>query len=413
MNASPTVKRPAHVPVDRVVNFDLYQPMRPGLDLHDSWKAFQREQTRSVVWTPYNGGHWIVLNGPLVERVLEDQDIFTSHTVLVPKDTAGEAYRLIPLSLDPPKHGPFRKLLDDNLNPNAVRAIEDGIRKLTIELIEGFRPRGRCNFTEDFAEKLPIRIFMQLVDLPMTDFPTLKFLADQFTRPDGSMDILEVKKRFHDYLAPILAQRRDAAGSDLLSRMVNGDVGGRAMTDQEAVDMATQVLVGGLDTVVNFMGFVMNHLARSDADRRMLAADPRLIPRAIAELLRRYGLVSCSREVKRDAEFEGIIFRAGEMVVAPTILHGLDEGIIEDPREVRLNRGAVKHATFGAGPHRCPGSHLARSELKIMLEEWLSRIPEFWIAPGHEVVFQGGIVASILPFELAWEAGREASAKVQ
>ncbi|MGH7488872.1 MAG: cytochrome P450, partial [bacterium] len=135
-----------------------------------------------VVWTPRNGGHWIVLRGRLVSRVLSEFCNFSNHTVLVPKETAGEAYRLIPLSLDPPAHAPFRNLLNAGLSPKAVKPIEDTIRKLTIELIEGFRADGGCNFTLQFAEQLPIRIFMMIVDLPVEDKPKLKYLADQFTR---------------------------------------------------------------------------------------------------------------------------------------------------------------------------------------------------------------------------------------
>jgi cytochrome P450 len=116
---------------------------------------------------------------------LADYANFSNYTVLVPRSTAGAAYRLIPLSLDPPEHAPFRKLLNAGLSPRAEQPIEDSIRQLTVELIEGFRHRGQCNFTTEFAEQLPIRIFMQIVGLPAADTPRLKYLADQFTRPDG------------------------------------------------------------------------------------------------------------------------------------------------------------------------------------------------------------------------------------
>lgn len=404
MSVPELTERPEHVSPGIVVDFDIYNPIQPGKGFQESWKAFRDAGHPDIIWTPRNGGHFVVMTGALVERVLQEHEVFSNYTVLVPKETAGNAYRLIPLSLDPPDHAPFRKLLDDNLNPNAIRAIEDGIRELTVRLIEGFKPNGRCNFTEEFAEQLPIRIFMQLVDLPMDDLPTLKYLADQFTRPDGSMDIMQVKERFSEYLIPVIAERRTSDRSDLLSNMVKGEVKGRPLTDQEAVDLCTQTLVGGLDTVVNFMGFVMLHLARSPEDRDALRDNPKRIPRAIAELLRRYGLVASGREVAKDAEIDGVKFRPGDMVVAPTMLHGLDEAIVESPTEVRFDRPAVKHATFGVGPHRCPGAHLARSEIVIMLEEWLKRIPEFSLAPDARLEFQGGIVGSVRPYELVWKA---------
>jgi cytochrome P450 len=394
--------RPPHVSPERVVDFDIYDCIISGKGFQESWKAFQEGGHPDIIWTPRNGGHFIVLKGALVERVLQEHEIFSNHTVLVPKETAGNAYRLIPLSLDPPDHAPFRKLLDNNLNPKAIREIEVGIRELTVGLIKGFKADGRCNFTEDFAEQLPIRIFMQLVDLPMEDLPTLKHLADQFTRPDGSMDIMEVKDRFRDYLVPVIKERRGSGRTDLLSSMISGEVNGRPLSDQEAVDLCTQTLVGGLDTVVNFMGFVMLYLARTPAVQSDLRQNPKRIPRALAELLRRYGLVASAREVAKDAEINGVKFAPGDMVVAPTMLHGLDDDVAEHPMDVRFDRPALKHATFGAGPHRCPGSHLAMSELKIMVEEWLERVPEFSLAPDTRVEYQSGIVGSVRPYELVW-----------
>lgn len=396
-------ERPANVPPERVVDFDVYHPLRAGLDFHRSWKDLQDTTPFDVIWSPRNGGHWMVLRGALIDRVLKDYEHFTSYTVLIPKATAGQAYRLIPLSVDPPQHGPFRKLMDDNLNPKAVRDYEPHVRKLTVDLIEGFRQRGRCNFTHDFAEQLPIRIFMRIVDLPMQDLPTLKYLADQFTRPDGTLPYSEVRRRFADYLRPVIEARRGGSGTDMISNMVNGQVFGRPLTEPEAVDLCTQTLVGGLDTVVNFMGFVMSYLAVDDERRRELVADPKRIPRAIVEFVRRFGVTTESREVVNDVEFEGLQLLKGDMIVAPAQLHGLDDRVNPDPLAVRFDRGVVGHSGFGSGPHRCPGSHLATAELRILLEEWLARIPEFSIAPDCKVEYRGGIVGSVLPFSLAWD----------
>ena len=89
------------------------------------------------------------------------------------------------------------KLLNDNLSPRALAGIEERITALTVELIEGVKPKGRCNFVHDFAEQLPVRIFMQVVDLPVEDLPKLKYLADQYTRPDGSL-LMVFSKRAHN-----------------------------------------------------------------------------------------------------------------------------------------------------------------------------------------------------------------------
>jgi len=413
MQAANNPSRPAHVPPERFIDYDIYQPLRQGMGLHESWKALQDAGLPDVVWTPRNGGHWLVLRGRLVSQVLSEYADFSNHTVLVPKDTAGEAYRLIPLSLDPPDHAPFRNLLSAGMSPKAIKPIEASIRALCVELIEGFRTQGRCNFTHDFAEQLPIRIFMQVCGLPPLDTPELKYLADQFTRPDGSLSYPDLVTRFRAYLAPIIAARRGGSGEDLLTRMISGQVHGRALTDLEATNICMQVLVGGLDTVVNFMSFVMLFLAQSPEHRRALAADEARIPEAVTELTRRFPLVTVGREVTHDMEFEGAHLKQGEMIMCPTLLHGLDEQENADPFKVDFGRTHIRHSTFGNGSHTCPGAHLARVELRIMIREWLARIPEFGVSPEHPVEFTGGIVGAVKVLHLAWDpASTRAAASV-
>ena len=402
--ADQLVTRPDNVPADRVMDFDIFREVPAGEGFHESWHALLKQSPHSLMWTPHNGGHWIAMRGEISDIVMSDHERFSNHTVLVPKDTAGEAYRLIPLSLDPPEHRPFRNLLNDNLSPKALRGIDEAITVLTVSLIEGFKPHGHCDFKEDFAEQLPVRIFMQIVDLPQKDLPKLKHLADQFTRPDGSLTYPEVSRLFRDYLAPVIADRRGKDGTDMISRMVNGQVGGRDLTDVEAENICIQVLVGGLDTVVNLMCFVMSYLAEDHALRRALAADPSRIDDALLEFLRRFPVVSSSREVKNDIEFEGASLKSGDMVMAPTIFVSMDDAANDNPLEFRLGRSARRHSTFGKGSHTCPGAHLARVELKILLREWFARIPEFRLAEGSELGFSNGIVGTVNPFTLVWDA---------
>lgn len=393
--------RPDNVPLDRIIDFDIYRPLG-GKDLHESWREIMRGSAHDVVWTPHNGGHWIALRSDLSDLVMADSDNFSSRIVLVPKATAGEAYKLIPLSLDPPDHRPFRKLLNDNLSPKALTGMELRVTELTVDLIEGLKPKGRCNFVHDFAEQLPVRIFMQVVGLPVEDLPKLKHLADQYTRPDGSLTYPEVKQLFSDYLEPVIAGRRGGDGTDLISKLINGQVEGRELSDQEAVDTCIQVLVGGLDTVVNAMAFTMAHLAQDHQLRDFLAANPDRIDDAVWEFLRRFPLVSSSREVRRDMEWQGVRLKAGDMVMAPTAASALDPAIGEEAMAIDLDRRKGQHSVFGKGTHTCPGAYIARVELKIMIREWCARIPDFRLAAGKQVEHANGIVGTVQPFELEW-----------
>ncbi len=396
-------ERPAHVPADRVIDFDIYAPVPEGTDFHRVWRKMMDGSPYPVMWTPHNGGHWIALRGDLADTVMSDYARFSNRTVLVPKDTAGEAYRLIPLSLDPPEHKPFRTLLNDNLSPKMLVTTEAMIRGLTIELIEGFRPNGHCRFIEEFAEKLPIRIFMDIVDLPMSDMPKLKHLADQFTRPDGSLSLPDVSRLFREYLNPIITARRGGSGTDMITRLVSSKIDGRDMTDFEAENICMQTLVGGLDTVINLMSVTMSFLAVNPELRRTLAADPARIDAALLEIMRRFPLVSSAREVRNDIEWEGVHLKSGEMVMATTILPALDEAANADPFKFDLDRKARRHSVFGKGSHTCPGAHLARMEMKILLTEWFARIPEFRLKAGTKLSFTSGIVSAVNPFELEWD----------
>lgn len=395
--------RPQHVPADRVFDFDIYRQVPEGVDFHENWKTIMREAPYPLMWTPHNGGHWVVLRADLSETVLSEPDRFSNNTVLVPKETAGEAYRLIPLSLDPPEHRPFRNLLNENLGPKPLKPMEQVVLDLTVSLIEGFKPKGRCNFTHEFAEQLPVRIFMRLVDLPEADLPKLKHLADQYTRPDGSLPLDQVTQQFRDYLRPVISERRERPGEDMISRMVNGEVGGRPLTDIEAENICIQVLVGGLDTVVNMLGFTFSYLAIDHDLRRAIAADPSRIDDALLEFFRRFPVVSSAREILKDVEFEGVQLKAGDMILAPTVVVAMDDAMNDNPLEFRLGRKARQHSTFGKGSHTCPGAHLARMEMRIVLREWFARIPEFRLAGDEPLRYTNGIVGSVNPFELEWD----------
>jgi cytochrome P450 len=212
-----------------------------------------------------------------------------------------------------------------------------------------------------------------------------------------------VGRWFLEYLEPIIRERRGKSGSDMLSHLINGQVDGRPLTDEETANLCVQVLVAGLDTVVNAMSFIMLFLARSPESRRALTADFGRLSSSLQELLRRFSMVTVAREITRDLEFEGAHLKRGEMMVVPTLLHGLDARENPDPMSVNFKRASVNHSIFGGGIHTCAGAHVARTEIRIMLEEWLTRIPEFSVAKDSEIKYVGGIVASVKPFALVWD----------
>jgi cytochrome P450 len=150
------------------------------------------------------------------------------------------------------------------------------------------------------------------------------------------------------------------------------------------------------------MGFAAHFLAKNPAHRKQLVDNPELISKAVDELLRRFPIVNQGREVKQDYQYKNIPFKQGDMIVMLTTLHGLDERKFADPLTVDFNRPTPIHSTFGNGPHRCPGSNLGRTELKVFMQEWLKRIPDFQVKPGDKAGMRSGVNGTIYRLPLVW-----------
>jgi cytochrome P450 len=174
------------------------------------------------------------------------------------------------------------------------------------------------------------------------------------------------------------------------------------MTDNEIVGMVSLILLGGMDTVVTAMSFTAHFLAKSPTHRRQLIEQSALIPKAVDELLRRFPVVNQGRIVRNDITYKNVAMKAGDMLIMPTPLANLDERRFPNPLDVDFNRSTALQSTFGNGPHRCPGSNLGRTELKVFLEEWLKQIPNFEVDPNGKVGMRSGINGTLYQLPLVW-----------
>lgn len=400
--------KPSHVPAHLVRDIDMYALDGIEEGYHEAWKALQGDDTPELVWTPLTGGHWIAMRGAIVKEVYEDPERFSSEVIFLPKE-AGEKYAMVPTRMDPPEHTPYRKLLDTGLNRKRIAEVEDLVKREAIGLIESFMKAGKCEFSTDFARQFPVRVFMAMADLPMADAPMLARLAEDMTRPPGNtpeemaQSLDDANRGFFAYVEPIIAARKGGEGTDLISIMVNGTVNDQPLEHDKALGLISLLLLGGLDTVVNFLGFMMVYLARHPEKVAEIRNDDLKLRRGVEELFRRFPVVSEARMVAKDQTYRGVELKRGDMILLPTALHGLDEGDNPDPWNLDWERRGPKHSTFGGGPHRCAGLHLARMEATITLQEWLKRIPEFRLAEGATPVYHSGIVAAVDNIPLVWE----------
>jgi cytochrome P450 len=391
---------PDNVPEALVRRFDIFTTGALDGDYQRDLETL-RETMPPLFWTPCNGGHWVALNACDVDVILNDPTRFSNRNLRVPK-WANANPPLKPLQLDPPDHTKYRALLMPAMSPKAVAALAVGARRLAIELIDGFRSRGSCEFVSDFAEHLPIAIFMAMVDLPVADRERLLGVARGVVRPDTPEHRMASLVELREYGMAKLRERRETPGTDLISDLGRATIDGRLLDDDELGGMLTLLLLAGLDTVASMLSYFALFLARHPEHRRQLIAKPALIPNAVEELLRRYGISVIGREVAADIDFAGVRLKEGDMMVTSVSLGNLDPALMPDPLEVDFTRKSPRHVTFGGGPHRCMGSMLARAELRIFLEEWLPRIPDFEVDPQAQLETTVGAVATIQRLPLVW-----------
>lgn len=389
---------PAHVPPELVFDYDLYEPGPPGSDYYAELYRL-KHRAPPVFWTRHNGGHWYITNARLVDSVLRDPEHFSSRLLVVPRSNNPEK-GLIPIFLDPPEHSDYRRHLSIALSRKSVAELVPGVRSLAVQLIEDLQPKGGCDFMADFAFKLPIIVFLRLVDLPEEHRETLLAEVAKIIRP-GS-DKGEIIAGLAAYLAPIIRERRDNPGDDLISWLSNREVEGERISEEALHSMCTLLLIGGLDSVANTLGFFARFLAENPAHRRQIIDDPSIISGAVEELLRRYPTVTggTGRVCVADAQLGPAQIRTGEQVISATAMMNFDDETYPDPLTVDFSRRISSVGSFGQGPHRCVGANLARSELTIFLEEWLKRIPDFHLA--EQPTFQAGVNISYNRLMLTW-----------
>jgi len=393
---------PPHVSGDRVVAFDMYAPPGGDADAYVPWLELRRSTSSNVVWSNRNGGHWIVLKGSYIHELVADVDRLSSR-LLPGSRELGEATQLIPLQTDPPEHTLYRSNVSKEMGPDYLTALKDPIREITKTLIAGFRDRGHCDFIAEFAEILPVHVFLIMVGLPREDAAMLRKLALQLVRPDGTMTPEEFMGALDAYLNPYVEARLKNPGSDMLSRVLARPVGDRPWTLDEAKRFCRNILLAGLDTVVALLGYVAQFLAQNPEYQAQLRGKRELIVKSIPELTRRFPVVVLGREARQDFEIDGVLIKKNDIVILPTMLHNLDPEVFEDPLEVRLDRPSKPHTTFGKGIHFCVGAGLARVELITFLELWLEMVPEFRIDPDVEVKHHPGTIITLTNLPLVWD----------
>jgi cytochrome P450 len=329
------------------------------------------------------------------DYVLRHHELFSSRIEM----NLGNVRPLIPLNVDPPMHSKYRKLLDPLFAPKRMDEQEADITRRVNGFIDAFVDQGECNFTEEFAELFPSSVFLGLMGLPEDEMRMFLRMRDGILHPEkwdadalvdagARAEVMNAAgQEVYDYFGALVDERRSRPTDDIITRFVTTEIDGEKLSRDDILDICFLMLIAGLDTVSDTLTCAYAFLATHPEHRRLLVADTDLIPGAVEELLRWESPVPSGvpRVATGPVELpSGARVDEGTAVMPNYGAANLDPDLFDDPLVVRFDRASNPHIAFGAGVHRCLGSHLARRELRVTLREWHRRIPEYRIKPGHE-----------------------------
>lgn len=395
---------PAHVPPERIGSFDINGDPAAHADpyafcarLHDGPDVFWSMDTDLT-----REGVWVLTRAADIRHVLSNPQLFSSKGEAGFSRLLGEDWDMVPLEIDPPMHTKFREILNPILYPRVVSKMTEGVRQRADELIDAFAGNGGTEFMTSFGTPFPISIFMQLMGLPAEWMQVFLVWEEDLLRGKTMARRVAAAKSIRLYLDTLAAERRKAPTDDLASLVVTSKVDGRLWTDDEVIGALYLFFVGGLDTVASSLGFFFEYLATHPEQQRWLRENPQEIPHAVEELLRRFSVVTTRRQCTQDVEVAGVQMKQGDWISLTNALGSLDPREFDRPLEVDFERKGVRHFGFSFGPHFCIGSHLARREMAVALQQWLSRIPPFRVRAGTTPARHAGGVFGVDRLELEW-----------
>jgi cytochrome P450 len=343
------------------------------------------------------GGYYVVSRYDDVRQCAQDWQTFSSEGGFEPGRGGEGGAKLYPVELDPPYQTRWRSALGPHFSPRAIRSREDNIRDQVNHLIDGFIEKGTVDFVEAFAALLPGRVFFgSFLGVPFSDLPAIQTATDDAMR--GPMEGRgEAWVKVATFLDGYLRTRQtEPPRDDFIDVILAGveDHDGNPCSWDHKLYVLTDLLAGGIGTTTYLLAGIAHHLATHPEDRAALAADRSLWPGAIEEFIRYYAsIVALGRTATRETEVAGQKVAEGDFLMLSFAAACRDPKYFENPHEIDIRRKISVNPAFSFGPHRCIGSHIARLEATITLDEMLRRMPDLTLADGGEPVYSNSTIA--------------------
>jgi cytochrome P450 len=351
-----------------------------------------------IAHTERFGGGWLPTSYEDVAAIAYDTERFSSRAIIMsnfrpPRELAPMGGSP-PISSDPPFHHHARKLLLPAFTKRAVAKHEPATRAFCHSVIDAFAGRDVVDAAHDYAQHIPMRVIADMLGFPPEDGPRFREFVENALEgvnlpPDERIARME---KLFEYLFAQIRDHVDNPREDLTTYLVNAELGGQKLDPFHVAGTMALLLIAGIDTTWSAIGASLWHLAKTPDDRERLVAEPGLLPTAMEEFLRAYAPVTMARLVKDDLHWNGVDMQADDWVLLSFPAANRDPAQFDRADQVVIDREVNRHAAFGLGVHRCVGSHLARMELRVALEVWLERIPDFTLEDPSAVTWSAGQV---------------------
>jgi cytochrome P450 len=310
-----------------------------------------------------------------VWRAVHDWERFSS--------VVDEADNLLPqmIYFDPPRHTAARALVSRAFTPRRVAAAEEAVRRTARELLDGIAARGGCELQHEFAAILPSVVIARMIGVPDEHVADFRSWTESFIEIAGPDDFAEAAGNIYRLFAELLAARRAEPRDDLMSALLEAEVDGQRLPDDELLGFCLLLILAGNDTTSSLIGSGIVLLAEHPDQRARLVAEPGRWPAAIEEMIRIEAPTQVlPRTTTTDVEVHGVTIPAGSRVMLVWGAANLDEREFPDPERFDVTRRITRHLGFGHGVHFCLGASLARLEARVAFEEWHARFPTYELA---------------------------------
>jgi cholest-4-en-3-one 26-monooxygenase len=330
---------------------------------------------------------WIITKYDDVAYVERNPKLFSSAQGVRPKGGGADALSIV--SMDDPEHARQRRLVSRGFTPSRINELMTHIRELARELVDNVAARGECDFVDDIAKPLPLIVIAEMLGLPVADRERLAHWSDTMMAAEGAephepraQAAGQAWAEYVTYLDTLLADRRAHPRDDLISVLLSSADADELLAD-ELISFLVLLLVAGNETTRNALSGGMCALTQFPGERARLVRDLSLVNSATEEILRFVSpVISFSRTVTETTEVRGKELRAGDVLLNLYPSANRDADVFDDADVFRVDREPNMHLAFGTGPHFCLGANLARTEIRILLEELFMRLPDARVTDG-------------------------------